>query len=251
VTKFFDAMIFEDKIPIAFHPQGTAQLSKSQPVNAAGILLDGIVAALSDRSYLTPEQKQARGAEIWAVIEAFHPQDPLQIMLIGQALLFNELLTNGAHDVLRGMVDTLKLRAQSNVNALNRSLHQNLGTFLRLRDKSAPTANDGARPAAKPAAAPVEARPPEPKTADAPSPPGTAQPEEEASWIDEPYTTWVIETPAEAFARETAEREASAAKADEAAAAFPTAPRRRSSGRPSVAPEMLARAAVPELVGTS
>jgi hypothetical protein len=196
--------------------------------NATGILLDGIVTALADRSYLTQEQKQERAGDIWALIETFHPQDPLQIMLIGQALLFNDLLADGARDVLHGMVDTLKLRAVSNVNALNRSLHQNLSMFLRLRDKSAPVANESAHQAAAP---------PEPKPEEA-----TPPPKEEASWIDEPFTTWVVETPAEAFARETAERE-SLAEFDQ--------PPPRSPTRPLVTPEMMERSAVPELIGTS
>jgi hypothetical protein len=190
--------------------------------NATGILLDGIVAALADRSNLTEAQKQARAGDIWAVIGAFHPRDPLQIMLIGQALLFNEMLADGARDVLGGMVDTLKLRAVSNINGLNRSLHQNLGMFLRLREKVAPVVNDSA---------PVESK------AEEVTPP----PKEEPSWIDEPFTTWVVETPAEAFAREAADQPPPAE----------TGHRRRPPAQPLVTSEMMERSAVPELVGTS
>jgi hypothetical protein len=57
-------------------------------------------------------------------------------MLIGQCLLFNELVADGGRNVLIGTMDSPKPRAQSKVNALGRSLHQSIKTFLRPRDKS-------------------------------------------------------------------------------------------------------------------
>src|ERR1019366_5479955 len=83
----------------------------------------------------------------------------LQIMLVGQTVMFNELLADGARDVLSGMTDTMKLRAQSNLNGMNRALHQNLGLFLRLRDKAEAAATEAARKAADPPGAIVLAEP--------------------------------------------------------------------------------------------
>jgi hypothetical protein len=114
------------------------------------ILIDGISAAVANRPGLTPERRQTRVNELWAVIDAFRPADPLQIMLVGQAVMFNELLADGARDALSGITDGLKLRAQSNLNGLNRSLHQNLNLFLRLRDTAEAAANEAARGPAEP-----------------------------------------------------------------------------------------------------
>jgi hypothetical protein len=102
----------------------------------AKALLDGLISGIADRGNRTPADKAARTRDLWAVIAACEPQDAIQTMLIGQALMFNELIADGGKDVLAGMMDTLKLRAQSNVTGMSRVLHQHVGTFLRLRDKS-------------------------------------------------------------------------------------------------------------------
>ena len=102
----------------------------------ARALLDGLISGIADRGNRSPADKAARARDLWGVIAACEPQDAIQTMLIGQALMFNELIADGGKDVLAGMMDTLKLRAQSNVNGMSRSLHQHVGMFLRLRDKS-------------------------------------------------------------------------------------------------------------------
>jgi hypothetical protein len=109
--------------------------SQSNDARIAGVLLSGIVGALSDRAELSHAEKDARALGVWSLISHFEPRDPMQMMLIGQMLIFHELIADGGRDVMRGMMDTMKLRAQSNLNGLNRSLHQNLGMFLKLRDK--------------------------------------------------------------------------------------------------------------------
>ena len=102
----------------------------------ARALLDGLISGIADRGNRSPADKAARARDLWAVIAECEPQDAIQTMLIGQALMFNELVADGGKDVLAGMMDTLKLRAQSNVNGMSRTLHQHVGMFLRLRDKS-------------------------------------------------------------------------------------------------------------------
>jgi len=102
----------------------------------ARTVLGGLISAMSDRGNRSPEDKAARARDLWAVVASCEPQDAIQTMLIGQALMFNELIADGGKDVLAGMMDTLKLRAQSNVTGMSRALHQHVGTFLRLRDKS-------------------------------------------------------------------------------------------------------------------
>jgi hypothetical protein len=232
-------------------------LSTSQPatIDASGILLGGIVAALSELGHLTPAQQQARAAEVRASIGTFQPRDPMQIMLIGQAVLLNALFADGARDVLRGMADTLKPRAVSGINGLNRALHQNLKLFLRLHDKSA-AASEAAEPRRPtPATVSVETLPPQAKPAA-----DIDQPAEEVSWLDEPVTTWLIETPAEAAARATGEPEApavgdavAAPGEENDAAGIKIAQRRAPEDRPLAGPAMVwaERSAVPGVIGPS
>jgi hypothetical protein len=110
--------------------------TQSDASHLARAVLDGLISAMSGRGNPGPENKAARARDLWAVVAACEPQDAIQTMLIGQALMFNELIADGGRDVLAGMMDTLKLRAQSNVTGMGRVLHQHVGTFLRLRDKS-------------------------------------------------------------------------------------------------------------------
>jgi hypothetical protein len=108
----------------------------SDASHLARAVLGGLISAMSDRGNPAPADKAARARDLWAVVASCEPQDAIQTMLIGQALMFNELIADGGKDVLAGMMDTLKLRAQSNVTGMSRTLHQHVGTFLRLRDKS-------------------------------------------------------------------------------------------------------------------
>ena len=63
------------------------------------------------------------------------PRDVLQMMLAGQAAMFNALIADAGRDVLRGMADTLKLRAQANVTGMGRVLSKHLDTLIRLRGR--------------------------------------------------------------------------------------------------------------------
>jgi hypothetical protein len=103
----------------------------------AHILLDGTIGALTARGDLTAEQKQTRARGLWAVVANCEPRDAIQTMLVGQCLMFNEMIADAGRDVLVGMMDTLKSRAQSNLNGLSRALQQSIAMLVRLRDKSA------------------------------------------------------------------------------------------------------------------
>jgi hypothetical protein len=162
--------------------------------NVTGVLMEGIVSALSERSHLTQTQRQARAGDVWGLISEFEPRDPLQIMLIGQSLMFNELTADAARDVLRGIADiAIKSRVRSNVIALNRTFVQNLSMFLRVQDKSVAAEQEEVRIAAAPPLASAEP----PAEASAPTP------VEEGSWLDEPTTTWVMATPGQETTRES------------------------------------------------
>ena len=82
--------------------------------------LDGIVTALADRPGQTDAEYEAKANDAWTLILSFQPRDAIDLMLTGQVIAFNALFADGARDVLRGMVDTMKQRAQSSLVAMGR-----------------------------------------------------------------------------------------------------------------------------------
>lgn len=163
------------------------------------------------------------------------PRDVLQMMLAGQAALMNTLIADAGGDVLRGMVDRLKLKAQANVTAMSRVMLAQLENLMRLQHLP----DKAARPVLKPAAAahgepartepvrekPVRVESPREKPAAARTPPSTQSPvgpagmaaqepacavegpvtekagTEKGAWLDEPCQERVPGTPADIAAR--------------------------------------------------
>ena len=109
--------------------------------NATEVLIGGIIETLAAQGAPTQDQRDARAREFRSLIATFAPADPLQIMLLGQCLLFNAMLADAGRAVLSRQTDTIKLRAQSNMNGMNRSLHQNLTALARLRKQPVATGN--------------------------------------------------------------------------------------------------------------
>ena len=85
----------------------------------------------------------ARGT--MTVILAFMPSDTMQLMVAGQAVLFNALSANAAYDMNRGMKDGMKLRAQAQATAMGRLASKHIDTLIKLQGRL-PTARK-AKPA--------------------------------------------------------------------------------------------------------
>ena len=97
--------------------------------------LDDMVQALSDRGEPSEARRADNARAAMTVILSFLPGDVLQMMLAGQAAMFNALIADAGRDVLRGMADTLKLRAQTNVTGMGRVLSKHLDTLIRLQGR--------------------------------------------------------------------------------------------------------------------
>ncbi len=97
--------------------------------------LDDMVQALSDRGEPSEARRADNARAAMTVILSFLPGDVLQMMLAGQAAMFNALIADAGRDVLRGMADTLKLRAQANVTGMGRVLSKHLDTLIRLQGR--------------------------------------------------------------------------------------------------------------------
>jgi len=190
-------------------------------------VLDGVVSALSDRVNQTEAERQAKADGALAVILSFQPRDVIDLTLAGQTVLFNEILADGARDVLRGMVEAAKQRRHSSLVGMGRVIHGYLDRLERRaiephRTEIVPQAGvDAIQTAARPDAeaaprAVAVARPPDAVTAEPPVAAAaipiavtsgeddgvggglpTGEPVVETSWLDEPYEQWIVETPAD------------------------------------------------------
>jgi hypothetical protein len=176
---------------------------------------DGIVRALADRAGQTEAQRQTRRDDAETFILSFRPRDAIELMLCGQSVLFNELLADGAKDVLCGMVDTMKLKSIGGLVNMARVVQ---GHVDRLDKRGIALAREPVvaaeeeKPAAVAEPCPVDEAPPmaaavEDETvaraaALASLLTGQAATEAaETSWLDGPFEQWLVETPAEIAAR--------------------------------------------------
>jgi hypothetical protein len=114
--------------------------------------------AISDVPGLTLEQKNARAAEVWAVMSSVDPYDAYSLMLYGQAFVLNDLCGDAARDALveaksgmmGGTESPMKWRAMSAYASLARTFCQNTNTFLKVRKEMAPPPPRSGGPRGKP-----------------------------------------------------------------------------------------------------
>lgn len=170
------------------------------------VILDGILSALTAHP-----RKGWTAPAVRATIAALGARTPLEMMFAGQALLFSALLADAAKDLFTDGDELTRPRALSTINALNRSLHQNLSLFQKRAAAEQAAAEKQA--AQKPPAEKPAAREPAPQEA----PPVRAEKPAEAdagSWLDEPFVTWVVETPAQEALRVAADKDRRPPRAD-------------------------------------
>ena len=134
--------------------------------------------AISDVAGLTLEQKNARAAEVWAVMSGVDPYDAYSLMLYGQAFVLNDLCGDAARDALvearsgmmEGTESPMKWRAMSAYASLARTFCQNTNTFLKVRKEMAPPPARSGGPRGKPkqpATGPAANAPPDAEGGDA------------------------------------------------------------------------------------
>ncbi len=147
----------------------TAAIAESPlPPGLIETCLGGVVKALSAQPGLTDDARRDMRETIRKMILALTPNDATQLMLAGQAMLFMTLAANAAFDLLNGMADAQKPRAQAHVIALGRLSARHMDRLIRLRT-----------PSVRAKAKPVPLHPPaavsEPAAQDSPPHTGTCQ----------------------------------------------------------------------------
>ena len=112
--------------------------------------LDDLVNALASRPNLTPQARQARAEGTRALILALQPQDAIQLMIAGQAVLFQTLAADCAQGLLSGQPGITPRQASAAVTAMGRLAARHLATLVKLRGGAARK-----KPAAEPPAPPA------------------------------------------------------------------------------------------------
>jgi hypothetical protein len=169
----------------------------SHPFHLANLVvpaLDGIVRALSWREGQTEAGRLVKADTAVMTTLAFQPRDVVELTLSGQIMLFNELLADGARDVLRGTVDTEKQRCRSSLVSMGRLVLRHVDRLERRGNQPYRTGAAVSRPAE----VTTDAAEAMPVTTEARGSvdlgggrPG-GQLVVETSWLDDPYEQWVI-----------------------------------------------------------
>lgn len=98
-------------------------------------LLRGFADAVADRSGETEAQRFARYQTAIFSVMAFHPRDAAESMLAGQCVMFDHLLRDATHDLLRNETGPGKLRIRSQVTALGRLFLKQWEHWCQLRTR--------------------------------------------------------------------------------------------------------------------
>ena len=123
-----------------------------------------------------------RARAIMTLILSFLPLDAMQMMVAGQAVLFNALSADAAGDLMRGMTDARKPRTRADMIRMGLLTAKHLDTLIRLQGRAeraavpdtAPAPAPQPLPAASPA--PVPAGSPAASAAESPRPAASPQP---------------------------------------------------------------------------
>jgi hypothetical protein len=98
-----------------------------------GACLDDLTRVLADRPAVPENQRLSHANATRSLILSFQPQDTIQLLLAGQAVLFNALTADGARDVLGGMAERSKPPARSGVTAMGRIVAKHIDTLVKLQ----------------------------------------------------------------------------------------------------------------------
>ena len=97
------------------------------------VCLDDLAMALACRPGVPEERRDAVAHAVKKLVHSFLPQDTLQLMVAGQAVLFNALTADAVREILDGMPVALRPRARSNAVAMGRIVAKHLDSLIRPR----------------------------------------------------------------------------------------------------------------------
>ena len=150
---------------------------------AMGEICKDVIEAVAERPGDSEAKRYSRHQTTVYSMMSFMPRDPLETMLAGHCVIFDNLLRDGARDTLRGQPDLIKLRARPQLLASGKMFLADLDKFEHLRTRQHDKLSVQP-PAREEAADPIPAPEPEaPRTEAAPVP---AAPEPEQAQTSPP-----------------------------------------------------------------
>jgi hypothetical protein len=99
----------------------------------AAELMRGLIAAVADKPFPTPERKAAAQQTVVCTVMAYQPRDPIEMMMAGQCVVYDHLLLDGARDMLRGQMDEHKIRTRPGVLASGKMFLQTMAMLTRIQ----------------------------------------------------------------------------------------------------------------------
>jgi hypothetical protein len=126
----------------------------------------GVMDCIGTQPGDTPAKTARRTQLVADIMSSMLPLNPLETMLAGQCVMFDQLVLDATRDVMRGQTEDVKLRARPQICAMGRMLLAHLAKFQQLQ--AGTVARLGGRldtAAAKVETPPTTARRPEPAQA--------------------------------------------------------------------------------------
>jgi hypothetical protein len=144
-------------------------------------MMRGLLDTVSDRQDLSEKRKDSLRQTAVCTVMAYNPRDPLEVMVASQSVVYDQIVHDGARDLLRGQAELIKLRARPSILAAGKTFLAAMEMVLKLQHRPEHTlafarplaeTQPAPAPAMAPAAAPPDPTPrPEPIAADpGPSP---------------------------------------------------------------------------------
>jgi len=113
------------------------------PINPDVMLLalDSVLQALVADPRLSQAQREARARGTVGIVDSIQPENGLELMLAGQAILFNEMVADAARDTQVLEVGEPKMKARAAAVNLAKVFGKNVDQLIRLKGRPArPTA---------------------------------------------------------------------------------------------------------------
>jgi hypothetical protein len=124
-------------------------------------LIRGVIDTVGTRPGLTPERRDAAQQTIVCSVMAYNPRDPIETMMAGQCVVYDHMLRDGAHDMLRGQAEELKIKARPGILATGKMFLSTLQMLCRMQGRPEQQLAFARPPAEQPEPAATPARTPD------------------------------------------------------------------------------------------
>jgi len=100
-------------------------------------IIRGIMETVGGKPGLSPERKSAAQQTLVCTIMAFNPRDPVETTIAGQCMVYDHILRDGAHDLLRGQQEEVKIKNRASVLGSGKLFLQAMAALDRIQGRNA------------------------------------------------------------------------------------------------------------------